>query len=156
MIHVDFDNHSQLNAPEAQSFQDWVTTTLQGRVEHASVAIRIVDEVESQSLNAAYRGKDKPTNVLSFPFELPPGVPLEATDHMLGDLVICAPVVKQEAFEQHKHEHHHWCHMVIHGTLHLLGFDHILDEDAEIMEQLERELLASLGLPDPYIYPSEE
>lgn len=156
MIQVDFDNHSKLNAPEEKSFQEWVTTALQGRVEHASVGIRIVDEVESQSLNAAFRGKDKPTNVLSFPFELPPGVPFEAVDHMLGDLVICAPVVKQEAFEQHKQEHHHWCHMVIHGTLHLIGFDHILDEDAEIMEQLERELLASLGLPDPYLYPSEE
>lgn len=156
MIELDFENVSGDSAPDENDFQRWIETALNNRKANASVCVRIVDTTESQSLNRDYRGKDKPTNVLSFPFELPPGVPEEAVDYMLGDLIICAPIVKQEASQQNKPEFNHWCHMVIHGTLHLLGFDHISDEEAETMEQIERELLASLGLPDPYHYPTEE
>lgn len=101
---------------------------------------------ESQSLNSQYRGKDKPTNVLSFPFEVPDGIELD----LLGDLIICADVVEKEAQEQDKPLLHHWAHMVIHGTLHLLGYDHISDDEAEEMEALEIKLLAHLSIPDPY------
>lgn len=112
----------------------------------AELTIRIVDEAESQNLNHTYRGKDKPTNVLSFPADLPEGIDLP----LLGDLVICAPVVTQEAQQQHKTNEAHWAHMVVHGSLHLLGYDHIDDAEAEQMEQLETEILVDLGYAAPY------
>lgn len=114
--------------------------------ERKELTIRFVDNSESQALNRDYRGKDKPTNVLSFPFENPPGIDLP----LLGDLIICHAVVAQEACEQQKSLTHHYAHMVIHGTLHLMGYDHIDEQEAEEMEQLERELLATLDIPDPY------
>ncbi len=112
-----------------------------------ALCIRIVDEPESQALNRDYRGRDRPTNVLSFPFEPPPGM---TGPHPLGDLAICAPVVAREAREQGKAAQAHWAHMVVHGTLHLLGYDHINDRDAEIMEALEARILQRLGFPHPY------
>ncbi len=132
--------------PSQVQLQQWVDAALDGRRDGGEICVRIVDADESRALNHQYRGKDKPTNVLSFPFEVPEGVPLD----LLGDLVICAEVVADEAAQQHKPEQHHWAHMVIHGTLHLLGFDHINDEDAEEMESLERRILESLSIPDPY------
>ena len=111
------------------------------------VTIRFVDEHESQTLNRDYRGKDKTTNVLSFPFESPPGIDLP----LLGDLVICHAVVAQEAAEQGKSLEHHYAHMVVHGTLHLMGYDHIDDQEAEEMEQFERELLGELNIAAPYL-----
>lgn len=132
--------------PAEGDFSRWVETVLKERRVDGEVCIRIVDAEESQSLNAEYRGKDKPTNVLSFPFEVPPGIPVT----LLGDLVICAEVVAAEAEEQEKALFDHWAHMVVHGTLHLLGFDHINDDDAEEMEALERTLLARLNIADPY------
>lgn len=132
--------------PAEGDFSRWVETVLKDRKVDGEVCIRIVDAEESQSLNAEYRGKDKSTNVLSFPFEVPPGIPVT----LLGDLVICAEVVATEAEEQEKALFDHWAHMVVHGTLHLLGFDHINDDDAEEMEALERTLLARLNIADPY------
>lgn len=131
----------------------WATTALQGRTgfSEPELTIRLTDDEESQSLNSEYRGKDRPTNVLSFPFDAPPEVPLE----LLGDLVICVGVVEREAVEQGKTAEAHWAHMVIHGCLHLLGYDHIKDDEAEEMEALERDLLASLGYSDPYQEPIE-
>jgi probable rRNA maturation factor len=131
----------------------WASTALQGRTEfeEPELTIRLTDDEESQALNSEYRGKDKPTNVLSFPFEMPPGIPLE----LLGDLIICVGVVEQEAKEQEKTTEAHWAHMVIHGCLHLLGYDHIKDDEAEEMEALERDLLASLGYPNPYAADTE-
>lgn len=114
--------------------------------ERKELTIRFVDEQESQALNRDYRGKDKPTNVLSFPFENPPGMTLP----LLGDLIICHAVVLNEADEQQKPLAHHYAHMVVHGTLHLMGYDHIEDQEAEEMEQLERTLLAELEISDPY------
>lgn len=134
------------NLPGEADFALWVETVLKNRKVDGEVCIRVVDPDESQALNAEYRGKDKPTNVLSFPFDVPPGVPVT----LLGDLVICAEVVAREAEEQHKTLLHHWAHMVVHGTLHLLGFDHINDDEAEEMEALERDLLARLDIADPY------
>ena len=113
----------------------------------AEVTIRIVDETESQQLNFDYREKDKPTNVLSFPFQCPPGIELP----LLGDLVICAQVVAREAQEQQKTLQAHWAHMVVHGSLHLLGFDHINDADAEEMEAEEIQVLQELGFANPYL-----
>ncbi|RXR08550.1 rRNA maturation RNase YbeY [Pseudoxanthomonas composti] len=138
--------------PAAVSFRKWVAAALKGRIREADLAIRIVDAKEGQSLNRHYRGKDYATNVLSFPGELdediklPPGV----TMPLLGDLVICAPVVAREAKEQGKPLAAHYAHLTVHGTLHLLGWDHEDDKDAEAMEQLEREILAELGIADPY------
>ncbi|MBV7315887.1 rRNA maturation RNase YbeY [Shewanella sp. NIFS-20-20] len=132
--------------PSEQDFELWVRTALGNTMAEAELTVRIVEEAESQSLNRDYRGKDKSTNVLSFPFEAPPGIELP----LLGDLVICAKVVENEALEQNKALQAHWAHMVIHGCLHLLGYDHINDDEAEEMESLETELIQSLGYPDPY------
>lgn len=139
------------STPDEPSFYRWLSAALEGRRNEAEVSIRLVDAPESQQLNAQYRGKDKPTNVLSFPFEAPEGIPAEEINHLLGDLVICAPIIQQEAQQQNKPEENHWAHMVIHGTLHLLGYDHVTDEEATIMERLEREILATLAIPDPYL-----
>lgn len=113
----------------------------------AELTVRIVDEAEIRELNRCYRGKDKPTNVLSFPAELPEHIQLP----LLGDLVVCAAVVNREAREQHKAPLHHWAHMIIHGCLHLLGYDHIEEHEAEQMEALEVEILATMNIADPYI-----
>lgn len=115
------------------------------------LTLRIVNDAESQALNRDYRGKDKPTNVLSFPFEAPDFADaIGVSNHYLGDLAICAGVVAKEAAEQGKPLNHHWAHMVVHGVLHLLGYDHIKSAEAEQMEALERTILASLKIPDPY------
>ncbi|MBD2858733.1 rRNA maturation RNase YbeY [Spongiibacter sp. KMU-158] len=132
--------------PSEADFANWVTVALSGLREQAELTIRLVDEAESQALNHQYRGKDKPTNVLSFPADLPPELELP----LLGDLVICKQVVEREAVEQHKPLQHHWAHMVIHGILHLLGFDHIEDDEAEFMEAREIALLAQLDIDNPY------
>jgi probable rRNA maturation factor len=136
--------------PSSSDFHHWVSTALNGSMESAELSIRIVDIPESQALNFQYRGKNKPTNVLSFPFEQPEGIPEGELEHLLGDLIICAQVVVNEAHEQKKAGLDHWAHMVIHGTLHLLGYDHIDDQEAEEMEQLERNILGTLNIADPY------
>lgn len=133
--------------PAEAQFQQWLDTAILPFQQEAEVTIRIVDEAESNDLNLTYRGKDKPTNVLSFPFECPPGV---EDFPLLGDLIICRQVVEQEASEQQKTLESHWAHMVIHGSLHLLGYDHIEDAEAEEMEALEKEFMHTLNFPDPY------
>ena len=116
----------------------------------AQLAVRIVDEDEGRALNRDYRGKDYATNVLSFPAEVPEGLPKGVKFPLLGDLVICAPVVAREADEQGKALNAHYAHLTVHGVLHLLGWDHEDDKEADAMEQLEREILAELGIADPY------
>ena len=133
--------------PDEAAFQRWVDMALSGRRDQAEVCIRVVSLEESRELNLTWRGQDKPTNVLSFPFEAPPGI----DTHLIGDLAICADVVAAEAEEQQKALESHWAHMVIHGVLHLIGFDHINDDDAEAMEALEVSLLAQLDIPNPYL-----
>jgi probable rRNA maturation factor len=132
--------------PTKTGLTQYAEVTLDGRRGAAKLVIRIVDEPESRALNRQYRGIDKPTNVLSFPFEAPPHVP----SRHIGDLVICAPVVEREAAEQGKPLEAHWAHMVVHGVLHLLGYDHQTDADAETMEGLEIAILGRLGFPNPY------
>lgn len=136
--------------PAAASFRKWVAVALRGRIREADLAIRLVDAREGQALNHHYRGKDYPTNVLSFPAEIPEGLPKGVKFPLLGDLVICAPVVEREAHEQGKALAAHYAHLTVHGTLHLLGWDHEDDKEAEAMEQLERQILAELGIADPY------
>ncbi|WP_343554067.1 rRNA maturation RNase YbeY [Pantoea sp.] len=140
------------NLPAEAAFQRWLEAAVTPFQPGSEVTIRLVDEAESNELNLTYRGKDKPTNVLSFPFEAPPGIELP----LLGDLIICRQVVEQEAAEQGKTVEAHWAHMVVHGTLHLLGYDHIEDSEAEEMEALETEIMLALGYPDPYISEKED
>ncbi|CQR80258.1 metal-binding heat shock protein required for rRNA maturation [Escherichia coli K-12] len=137
--------------PEESQFQTWLNAVIPQFQEESEVTIRVVDTAESHSLNLTYRGKDKPTNVLSFPFEVPPGMEMS----LLGDLVICRQVVEKEAQEQGKPLEAHWAHMVVHGSLHLLGYDHIEDDEAEEMEALETEIMLALGYEDPYIAEKE-
>ena len=134
--------------PSSTSFRRWVAAALRGAKfrKPAELAIRIVDTDEARALNNDYRGKDYATNVLSFPAELPPELKLP----LLGDLAICAPVVLREASEQGKSPKDHWAHLTVHGVLHLLGYDHIEENEAEAMEALETSVLAGLGIADPY------
>lgn len=134
------------NLPSQEDFQHWLEAALTQYEKPFELTIRLVDEQESQQLNCQYRGKDKPTNVLSFPFEVPEGIELD----LLGDLIICAPVVEREAVEQKKALTAHWAHMVVHGCLHLLGYDHIEDDEADEMEALETKIIIALGFPAPY------
>ncbi|MBZ9612907.1 rRNA maturation RNase YbeY [Rheinheimera maricola] len=139
------------NLPSATDIQQWLEAAILPFQLEAEVTVRIVDNSESQQLNFDYRGKDKPTNVLSFAFQCPPGIELP----LLGDLVICAPVVMAEAAEQGKTLSAHWAHMIVHGSLHLLGFDHINDDDAEQMEAEEVTILQQLGFTNPYLSDDE-
>lgn len=133
--------------PTAEQIEQWATAAVQPKSDEVEMTVRIVDEAESHALNLNYRGKDRPTNVLSFPFECPDEVELP----LLGDLVICRQVVEREAQEQDKPVMAHWAHMVVHGSLHLLGYDHIEDDEAEKMESLEIQIMTGLGFADPYL-----
>ncbi|TNH06680.1 rRNA maturation RNase YbeY [Testudinibacter sp. TR-2022] len=135
------------NLPSQAQIALWAQSAVKPSLDGVEMTVRIVDEAESQMLNRTYRTKDYPTNVLSFPFESPAEVELP----LLGDLVICRQVVEREAAEQQKPLLAHWAHMVVHGSLHLLGYDHIEDGEAEEMESLESEIMQALGFDDPYL-----
>lgn len=132
--------------PADAQLRAWARAALADSGGTHALTVRLVDAAESAELNRAYRHKPGPTNVLSFPFEAPPGI----SSRLLGDLVICAEVVRREAREQGKPLDAHWAHMVVHGVLHLRGYDHLTDVEAAGMEALETEILARLGYPDPY------
>ena len=147
MIELDLQLETAGQHPTGAQFRHWCELALRQRSADSELTIRLVDEAEGRELNRTWRHKDYATNVLSFPADIPEGlldIPL------LGDLVICVPVVEREAREQNKALEAHWAHLVIHGCLHLLGYDHIEDDEALEMEDLERQLLAELGHPDPY------
>ncbi len=139
-------------APSPDAFQTWVATALSGDhsrwrpSDAAEVSIQIVDSDEMTRFNRQYRGKETDTNVLSFPID----AELQQQTGLLGDLIICSDVVQREARAQAKLLEHHWAHMTIHGTLHLLGYDHMTDKDAEVMEAIEIARLARLSIPNPY------
>jgi probable rRNA maturation factor len=137
--------------PADETFQSWMQAVPAQPDLVYSLSIRIVDEQEARRFNLDYRGRDYATNVLSFPAELPEGLPDEIRKAQLGDLLICAPVVVREAQEQNRPAADHWAHLTVHGILHLLGYDHVEAEDAAVMEALEIDILAGLGIPDPYV-----
>jgi len=134
--------------PGKDDIRRWIISALENYPEHTAseITVRLVDEQEMSALNETYRDKPGPTNVLSFPADLPEDV----KPPILGDIVICAPVVRLEAAQQGKTETAHWAHMTVHGTLHLLGYDHVEHKDAEIMESLESAILTGLDYPCPY------
>jgi probable rRNA maturation factor len=132
--------------PTATRIAEWARAALAGSGPGtADVTVRLVDETESANLNRRYRGKRGATNVLSFSYDLPHG-----SRGLAGDLVICAPVVAREAAEQGKPVRAHWAHMVVHGIMHLRGYDHVHETDAQIMENLEIRAMRRLGFRNPY------
>ncbi|MEM0955655.1 MAG: rRNA maturation RNase YbeY [Pseudomonadota bacterium] len=145
-LQVDIQSASAEPAPDEDDIRAWIAAALTGRKVEAEVSVRLVDEAEMARLNQTYRDKPGSTNVLSFPAALP-----EDIDHpLLGDIVLCPAVVNREAAEQGKTSAQHWTHMLVHGSLHLLGYDHLEPGEAETMESLETAILAQLGLPCPY------
>ena len=134
------------DAPDEQSIKRWVGAVIDSNQGDTELSVRIVDEPEGKLLNETYRGASGATNVLSFPFEnqTPEALPL------IGDIVVCAPIVQREAKQQNKDLNAHWAHMIIHGVLHLLGYDHQNDSEAAVMEGLETEIMQKLGFPPPY------
>jgi probable rRNA maturation factor len=157
MVEVQLATKTQ-GIPAEQKFGHWVNCAMKRAMKHANlpadgkfgVTVRIIDEDESQALNSHFRDIPKPTNVLAFPVAWG-AFPLDGADAAeLGDLAICAPVVAREAAEQSKPLEAHFAHMTVHGSLHLAGYDHLTEEQAEEMESLETQLMAGLGFPDPY------
>lgn len=149
LVHVDC--LQGVEAPDEDSFRRWITAALdvtqqREQLRSPEVSIRVTDSAESAALNHRYRAKDGPTNVLSFPADLHEHVDCE----LLGDLVLCADLVQTEADEQQKPARDHWAHLTVHGVLHLVGYDHVEDADAEVMEALEIKALTNLGIPNPY------
>ena len=132
--------------PSPADLRAWAGAVLAAEAANSDLTLRVVDLEEGRQLNETYRDASGPTNVLSFPFEAPPGVRIA----LLGDVVICAPVVAREAHEQGKTVRAHWAHMVVHGLLHLQGYDHQRPDQAEQMESRERQILQRLGFADPY------
>jgi len=146
MLQVDIQKATTETVPEEEDIRRWISAALVDRQEDTEISVRLVERDEMATLNQTYREKPGATNVLSFPADLPP----ELTLPLLGDIVICAPVVIQEAAAQNKPCNAHWAHLTVHGTLHLLGYDHIEEDEAVAMEARETEILASLDYPCPY------
>ena len=134
------------DVPDSGQLQTWVNAALKDYPDDTELVIRIVDKHEISQLNEHYRAKSGPTHILSFPFDAPDYI----ESKLLGDLVVCAPVLAEEALEQHKTLDHHWAHIIVHGVLHLLGYDHVEDNEAELMEAKEIEILAQLNIDNPY------
>ncbi len=145
-LQVDVQTATAEPVPEEEDIRRWITAALTDRSRDTEITVRLVDHDEMATLNQSYRGKSGPTNVLSFPADLPADLELP----LLGDIVICAPVVLREATDQHKPSAAHWAHLTVHGTLHLLGYDHIDEGEAVAMEALETAILATLDYPCPY------
>ena len=153
MIQVEVQNvFRSPGQPDKRQIQQWVDAVLHAISRDTEIVVRIVDVQESAQLNKQYRHKPGPTNILSFPAQIPDGVGL----NLLGDLVICAPVVQREAMEQEKLLINHWAHLIVHGVLHLLGFDHIDEDEAELMENMEINILQKLNISNPYLEASNE
>ena len=153
---IDLQNpHGFNDLPKLSEVKTWVEAALiRDDEQDKSIVVRVVDTAESAALNSDFRHKDGPTNVLSFPNDLPEfmaEIPeLKQQPKHLGDLIICQPLVTEEALQQNKTPQQHWAHLIVHGILHLQGYDHINDHDAEIMESLEIKILKQLGFNNPY------
>jgi len=153
-VQIALDEDSKITIPDEAQIQQWANKAVfmanKSKAENMQMTVRIVSKEEITQLNSVYRHKNKETNVLSFPFELPPGMPENEVNDSLGDIVICAAVVNREAEEQGKSINAHWAHMIVHGGLHLLGFDHQKEQEADEMESLEVNILEELGFDNPY------
>ncbi|WP_133129670.1 rRNA maturation RNase YbeY [Legionella yabuuchiae] len=148
-VHIDIQHASEHEAPVSDdTLKRWAEIALTSELDAGELTLRLVTPEEIQQLNRQYRQQDKPTNVLSFPASLPKEIELDVP--LLGDVIICPAVLKQESESYNKSLEAHWAHIVIHGVLHLLGYDHIQEEDANIMQPIETQLLATLGFDDPY------
>lgn len=150
MIELDFENGSDRPTPDQQLFQQWVNAALDGIQADAELSMRIVDEDEMTKLNSQFRDQDKSTNVLSFPAEIPAGLSEQLGINPLGDIAICSTVIEREAHEQGKSLEAHYAHMSVHGALHLIGYDHIDQDEADAMEAKEVQILKQLGYSNPY------
>lgn len=148
-LQVDIQTACPEPVPEEEDIRSWIAAALQDQRQEAEVSVRLVDEAEMTALNHNYCGKNSSTNVLSFPSDLPAGI----GSSLLGDIVVCAAVVEREALQQNKTLQAHWSHMLVHGCLHLLGYDHIEDQQAQQMETMETTVMKSLGYPCPYSGP---
>ena len=150
-MHVEIQRQIELpGIPDNQTLKHFVAAAMPDD-DPREVCIRIVDEAEGRALNLRWRGKDYATNVLSFPAGAPVGIPAAEVPDLLGDIVLCAPVVAREAQTREKPLEHHWAHLIVHGILHLQGHDHIEQPSAALMEQAERDCLSRLEIPDPYL-----
>ncbi len=153
-INLDIQNTIKAtDLPDKESIIAWIKETLKQvgyTNKSVELTLRIVSEDESQQLNFDYRNKNSPTNILSFPFQPPEMIPASEFEGLLGDLVICYEVILREAKQQEKKVEQHWAHLIVHGVLHLLGYDHLVDQEAEIMEQLEVDILKQFKIADPY------
>ena len=161
-VQVALNDELEIDFPVDEKIQQWVVTAInmatifrdnvrrKGEHHSAHITVRIVDEREICQLNETFRHKVGATNVLSFPFQPPPGVPIEETEAELGDIAVCASVISKEASEQAKAIDAHWAHMIVHGTLHLMGYDHQNDKETSEMESLEKKILSELSFPNPY------
>jgi probable rRNA maturation factor len=153
--HIDIQNAATGKTTiTSQTLVDWAKLTLESEVQSAELTIRLVDIAEITQLNATYRKQNKPTNVLAFPANLPANIELECP--LLGDVIICNEIVQNESVSLHKSLESHFALMVMHGVLHLLGYDHIKDEDAKIMQELEVKLLTKIGFENPYLEDENE
>ena len=146
-FNIDIQNVSSTKSlPADKIIENWAKQALDRQHKDAEITLRIVDEEEGKQLNKNWRNKDYATNVLSFPV----GEVIKQAPKLLGDIVICAPVVEREAREQKKELIAHWAHLIIHGILHLQGYDHEVEEEAEKMESLEINILKKIGYANPY------
>jgi probable rRNA maturation factor len=145
-LHIDIQNACTGAVPANEDIRRWITAALGSRDVDTEICVRLVDEEEMTLLNEQYRDKQGSTNVLSFPA----GLPADIEHPLLGDIVICPSVVVREAAQQNKQEQQHWAHMLVHGSLHLLGYDHLEEREATRMESMETTILQSLGWPCPY------
>lgn len=146
--HIAIQNTVASDIPVTEKIEQWATCVLNNRIDSAEICIRIVNELESKELNQTYRNKPYPTNVLSFPYEPLSGIKVDVP--YLGDLVLCSSVIEREAKQQHKTTEAHWAHMIVHGLLHLLGYDHTEEVAALEMEGIEIKILKCLGYDNPY------
>lgn len=148
---IDITNPNNLKIPKHSEFELWVHTILSYlNLSQIYICCHIANTTEIQKLNSTFRSKNTPTNVLSFPYDKPPGLPEHELQGFIGDIIICPEVIEREAINYGKSPEDHWAHITIHGVLHLLGYDHINDYDAEIMENIEINILKQFNIKNPY------
>ena len=148
---IDITNPNKLNIPDNSEFELWINQILSHlNLNKISMCCHIAEAAEIQTINCKFRGKDTPTNVLAFPYVKTPGLPEYKLDDFIGDIIICPEIIENEAIKNEKSIENHWAHITIHGVLHLLGYDHTNNHDADIMEKIEINVLKQLNIKNPY------